>query len=246
MTSAGTSTPGRSFAARVARVTPSLIRRCPSLPRMSCKGGIPSSEFPCLAICRASLPGSAPCARLGGRCRLPGSTSMNSGILLRVALAASNLTVTPLNCTADSRRAMRRSRSPLSVTLCASAEWRSYPSWTTAERRKCRFGQGRCTALSTGFWPRSACRPRSVGKRASISRNSCVWCPRNSRWCVCRSVLRETHGGLDHREFVFSANKAYLSDHASRWYDRGNRSLSVQVDRPFVVLTLEFGDRFFC
>src|SRR5579859_4169718 len=30
--SAGTSSPGLNFAARVARVTPSFIRRCPSLP----------------------------------------------------------------------------------------------------------------------------------------------------------------------------------------------------------------------
>ena len=70
------------------RGSPSFIRRCPSLPRMTCKGGMPSSDFPCFAICRASFPGSAPCARLGGRCRFPGSTSMNSGILLRAALAA--------------------------------------------------------------------------------------------------------------------------------------------------------------
>jgi hypothetical protein len=96
MTSAGTSTPSRSFAARVARVTPSLIRRCPSLPRMTYKGGIPSSDFPCLAIYRASFPGSAPCARLGGRCRLPGSTSMNSGILSRLALAVPILAATPI------------------------------------------------------------------------------------------------------------------------------------------------------
>jgi len=80
ITSAGTSSPGRNFAARVARVTPSLIRKCPSLPRTSCNGGIPSSEFPCLAIWRASLPGSAPCGRDGGKCSSPGSTSMNSAI----------------------------------------------------------------------------------------------------------------------------------------------------------------------
>jgi hypothetical protein len=47
-------------------------------------------------------------------------TSMNSGILLRVALAAPNLTLRPINCTADSRRAMCRSRSPKRVAVCAS------------------------------------------------------------------------------------------------------------------------------
>jgi hypothetical protein len=44
-----------------------LIRKCPSFPRMSSSGGMPSSELPCMLICRASLPGSAPCRRLGGK-----------------------------------------------------------------------------------------------------------------------------------------------------------------------------------
>src|SRR5436190_23706247 len=86
MTSAGTSAPGLTCAARVARVTPSLMHKCPSFPRTTCSGGIPASESPCLASCRASLKGSAPCGRLGGRCSSPGSTSMNSDIRRLIAL----------------------------------------------------------------------------------------------------------------------------------------------------------------
>lgn len=38
--------PGRNFAARVARVTPSLIMSAPSDPRYTKTGGIPSKEIP--------------------------------------------------------------------------------------------------------------------------------------------------------------------------------------------------------
>jgi hypothetical protein len=65
--SAVTISPDRSFAALVARVTPSLIRRNPPIPRITCNGGIPSSELPYCAICRASFAGSAPWDRLGGK-----------------------------------------------------------------------------------------------------------------------------------------------------------------------------------
>src|SRR5262245_12792351 len=46
--------PGFSFAALVARVTPSLILKWPSLPRVTCNGGIPTSESTYMAICRES------------------------------------------------------------------------------------------------------------------------------------------------------------------------------------------------
>src|SRR5271165_4841959 len=72
---------------------PSLIRKCPSLPRTTCNAGIPFRDFPYLAICRASLPGSAPCRRVGGKCNSPGSTSMNSGI--------PGLVAEQLDCTAN-------------------------------------------------------------------------------------------------------------------------------------------------
>jgi len=101
MTSAGTTEPGLSIAARVARVTPSLIRRYPSFPRTTCKGGMPSSESPYLEICLASLPGSAPCRRLGGRCKSPGSTSMNSGMQQPVALGRPVLSAMPIHYTSN-------------------------------------------------------------------------------------------------------------------------------------------------
>jgi len=49
------------------------------LPRVTSTGGIPSKEGPCVAICRASLAGSAPCDRTpGGRNSSAGSIQMNS------------------------------------------------------------------------------------------------------------------------------------------------------------------------
>ena len=60
--------------------------QCPSLPRISSSGGMPSSELPYLLICWASLPGSTPCRRLGGKYSSPGSTSRNSGIRLLAGL----------------------------------------------------------------------------------------------------------------------------------------------------------------
>lgn len=80
MISASIVSPGRSFAALVALVTPSLIRNWPLRPRTTCSGGIPCNESPCFAICRANFAGSAPCEWPGGRCNSPESTSINSGI----------------------------------------------------------------------------------------------------------------------------------------------------------------------
>ncbi len=60
------------------RVTPSLIRIWPPFPRTTCNGGIPSSEIPNFAICRASFSASAPCGRLGGKCNSPGLTAISS------------------------------------------------------------------------------------------------------------------------------------------------------------------------
>lgn len=90
MISAGTNWPGNNLATRVARVTPSLIRKCPFFPQTSCNGGIPLIDAPCWAICRANLAGSAPCGRPGGTCSSAGSTIIRAGIcrseiLLRTA-----------------------------------------------------------------------------------------------------------------------------------------------------------------
>src|SRR5437899_2690796 len=51
------SVPGSSLATRVARVTPSLIRKRPFFPRTNSSAGIPAIDLPYLAICRANLAG---------------------------------------------------------------------------------------------------------------------------------------------------------------------------------------------
>jgi hypothetical protein len=77
-TSTRTVVPGKSFATRVARVTPSTNSRMPSEPSYTSKGGIPTTDVPCWAICRWSLYGSAPADREAGNRNSAGSTSRRS------------------------------------------------------------------------------------------------------------------------------------------------------------------------
>ena len=70
--------PGSSLPTRVDRVTPSMSCNSPFLPRTTSGDGIPSILLPCWEICFASLAGSAPPIRPGGRRSVRGSTWMNS------------------------------------------------------------------------------------------------------------------------------------------------------------------------
>ena len=83
VTSTGTNVPGRYFATRVARVTPSLITNSPSMPRLTSSGGIPATDLPCRANWRCSFIGSTPSRRPPGRWRVAGSTCKNSRSLIK-------------------------------------------------------------------------------------------------------------------------------------------------------------------
>src|SRR5262249_3437362 len=80
MTSTRIVCPGRYFATRVARVTPSTICKRPLPSRTTQANGIPCVESPCRANRRASFTGSAPLVPDDGRCNVPGSTSRKRGI----------------------------------------------------------------------------------------------------------------------------------------------------------------------